>query len=72
MAKKAVYPQWKKVAWRAFRVFMSGVLATVALMLVSVDGMEDVKPLLIAALTAGIAALGKWIREEKGLTKLPF
>lgn len=58
------YPLVKRVAWRFGRVFIATFLVTTASQLVKVNRIEDIWPLLlIPALSASLAALGKAIRE---------
>jgi hypothetical protein len=66
------YPEWKKRVWGAVRAFFGGFIATLGVMLISVsiddlqnwDRIKDfVIPVAIAALTAGIVGLGKYLRD---------
>lgn len=77
------YATIKKVAWRAARIFVDGVLGVFTVeLLTTVSGKEfddAVKYIVIAGLAGGFAAISKWIRESYGnetktslLDKMPF
>lgn len=79
------YPEWKKVAWNALRAFVASFIPTLGLMLTTIT-IEDVgnKETLykflvaacIAGVTAGIIALGKYLRnlfpDSEVAQKLPI
>lgn len=59
-----IYPAWKKIAWRFLRVFVAAVLIQFATDLAAIASFEDLtQKVLVSALTAGISALGKAVRE---------
>lgn len=77
--EKLPYAEWKKVAWRFGRVFVSAFLVTGSLVLINTGvealaSWENFKNLLIypfalSGAVAGINALGKLIREIFGSDK---
>lgn len=77
------YPNWKKIAWRFARAFVSGFLTSLAVSIKVVE-VSDLNQallisLLVGAATAGLQAAGKALREwlaegnyQSLLHKLPF
>lgn len=71
-----IYPEWKKVAWRFLRVFVSAFLFAGGLVLLNAqpDSLTSwskffntlVLPFLLAGGVAGINALGKLLRDLFG------
>jgi len=58
--KVYLYPRYKKVLWRFFRVFVSTFLIAIGTGMMKID---DPKTVMLSALSAGFVALGKAIRE---------
>jgi len=64
MAKKNIpYPAVLKVVWRYARVFVSVFLIQFGTGLANINSFEAGKALAISALSAGLVAIGKAIRE---------
>lgn len=71
-----LYPEWKKVAWRFFRVFISAFMVTGSVVLINAgaEALQSwesfrnllVYPFLLAGGVAGINALGKLLRDIFG------
>jgi len=69
---KTQYPEWKKIAWRFGRVFISAFLVAGAPVLIGATtevfaSWENFKsllayPFLFSGLTAGVVAIGKTLR----------
>jgi hypothetical protein len=74
----SMYPEWKIVAWRFARVFVSVFLVQLGTGLVSIENPAEIwKALILPALSGAITALGKALRDnfaEKypAITKLFF
>lgn len=62
--KPVEYPAWKSSLWRFARVFLSAFVVTLASGLTGTTDINVFKALLIASTTAGISALGKYLREN--------
>lgn len=70
------YPEWRKVAWRFTRIFISAFLVTGSVVLINVGAeaftsWENFKnllayPFLLSGVVAGINAIGKLIRDIFG------
>jgi hypothetical protein len=59
------YPEWKILAWRFGRVFVSVFLVQVGSGIVSLENpSEIIKSLILPALSGAIVALGKAIRDN--------
>lgn len=82
---KKEYPEWRRIAWRFGRVFLSGFISALSIVLISVDkdDLNSPAPFLLAAtlgcLAGGLNALGKYLRDKFGsadkeslVDKLPF
>lgn len=77
--KKLGYPLWKRVAWRGLRTFMSAFLIAGSMVLVSAKESAFecwqnflttlLYPFILAGLTAGVNAFGKYLREVFGSAK---
>ena len=78
------YPVVKKIAWRIFRVFMASFIPTMgAFLAASTPGNFEswesarifILPVIISAFAAGVAGLGKYLRElypeSEVINKLP-
>lgn len=83
MAKKINYPLIKKMAFEAFRAFFIAAGAVVVAQIQAGINVADWKNALItvgiAAVAAGVKAVGKWLRDTYGngdysniVYKLPF
>ena len=74
--EKQPYADWKKIAWRFVRVFVSAFMVTGAVVLINTgaDALQSwesfknllVYPFLLSGSVAGINALGKLLREVFG------
>lgn len=66
------YPAWKSTLWRAVRVFVSGCIGVVTVDLVlkvmNTPTVDTWKYALAVVVTAGVSALGKWLRDTYGST----
>ncbi len=70
------YPEWRKVAWRFARVFISAFLVTGSMVLINVGAeaftsWENFRnllayPFLLSGVVAGVNAIGKLIRDIFG------
>lgn len=65
MAKKIEYPAWAKVAWRWVRVFVAGFIASFTVDAFFVGDKDIRLQILQAAITGGIAAVFKALRDGK-------
>jgi len=85
MAKKEVYPEWKKQLWRGGRAFISGFLSSAGILLITTPAetfttkenlINSVVPVLTGGLAGGFILLGKMLRDafpEVGvLKKMPI
>ena len=80
MAKKFIYPAWKKAVWRFLRVFIAAFLTTLVLSLKDIENLDNIWMIaLYPAIIAGISALAKFAREQiasgdytKAIHKLPL
>lgn len=64
MAKKIEYSKIKLIGWRFARVFIAGALLSIATQINVITKVEDLLPVLVLpALTAGLVALAKAVRE---------
>lgn len=71
-----LYPEWKKVAWRFLRVFISAFFVTGSVVLINTGAeafasWENFKtllayPFLLSGLVAGVNAVGKLLRDIFG------
>ncbi len=66
------YPQWKIIAWRYLRVFLASFLVTFTAGFTGVADITALKALVMSAITGGITALAKYLRDELGASKLPL
>jgi len=71
-----IYPEWKKVAWRFLRVFISAFLFTGSMVLINAQPVALsswdkflntlILPFLLAGCVAGLNAVGKLLRDLFG------